>query len=160
MQALSLEVKYLHDYSAAKFVAYYLTQEAVKTRISVIGRVEAEIHRRSLSVPLSTRLVFEKPPMSLNDKPSSLASLPVNEPYILFRSWINDRLDELSKTLPPLGHKDADGRRRATLGRLQYQLNRLDNILSVSWDHAKMLARIPGYYVLGSQEPQLIAPRT
>ena len=117
-------------------------------------------NHRSLLVPLSTRLVFDAPPTAHAEPVGVLASVPQNKPYLELQSWLKVKVEELQNTILPLGHKDADARRRANLGRLQYQVTRLKHILDMSWDHAKILAKVPGYYVLSdAKQPVFITPR-
>ncbi len=125
-----------------------------------MARFDEQIYRRSLQVPLTTRLSFETVPTSRSDPPGRVASNQENRPYLDFRSWVEYTLEEFNTTILPIGHKDADGRRRANLKKLEYQLQRLDKILSWSWDHAKIQARVPGYYVLSdSKTAKLVPPR-
>ncbi len=132
----------------------------MKQRILDMSRIEAQIHHRSLQVPLTTRLAFESFPTSKSDPPGRLAEGQVNQSYLEFRSWLEGTLEAFDSTFSPIGHKDADGRRNANLRSLKYQLERLDKVLSWSWDHAKIQAHVPGYYVLSnSKTAQLVTPR-
>ncbi len=125
-----------------------------------MGKIQSQIHHRSLQVPLTTRLVFDSFPTSTSEPLGRVAEKKENQPYLEFRSWLEDTLAAFDSTFLPIGHKDADARRSANIRSLKYQLERLDKIVSWSWDHAKVQAHVPGYYMLaGSKTLKLVTPR-
>ena len=135
------------------------SQEASKDRIAAMGKLEGQIYRRSLLVPVSTRLVFTAPPTSSTAPPGFLASDSANSAYLEFRTWVEERLQEL-RAMGPLGRKDADNHLNANIRRLEVQLTRLESILKWSWDQAKVTSQLPGYYPLrGVDRPELVPPR-
>ncbi len=124
-----------------------------------MSNLEEQIYRRALHVPVSTRLVFQAPPTSTDAPPGTLATVPENEVFNSFRSWVEDQLAELRSSIP-IGHKDADGRFCKNIERLELQVSRLESIVQQSWNYAKVNARLPGYYTFhDKKKPELIPPR-
>lgn len=129
-------------------------------RIQQLSFLEEEIYRRSQHVPLSMRLTFVSLPTSHSDPMARPADIPANAPYLEHRNWLEARMLDMQTKLKPLGNKDADGRCRANISRLTYQLKRLQHIAFMSWDHAKVISNVPGYYILpGSTKAELVPPR-
>lgn len=126
-----------------------------------MGSLESQLHHRALRVPLSTRLSFQTPPTSLSDLPTALSSAPANAAFIELRCWLEEKLEELKMQTVPIGHKNADKMCSKNIERIELHLQRLQDILSWSWDHAKAIAGVPGYYPPqpGEKEWTLVQPR-
>ena len=125
-----------------------------------MGVLQSEIYHRSLTVPLSTRLVFMSAPTSHSQPPGPLAAAVENDAFKVLHTWLEEQSQLLATTVLPTGHKEADNAREANIKRIDYQQHRLDQILKWSHDHAKVIAKVPGYYTLPeATESILIPPR-
>ncbi|OJT02580.1 hypothetical protein TRAPUB_6902, partial [Trametes pubescens] len=131
--------------------------EARKAKLSLL---ESKLHHLRVRVPRWARLTFSWAPKTSQDKVAPLVrSDQQNMEFESLRDWARDTLTLLQTELLPIGDRDADQRRLAQIRRLEQELQRLQRLEAHCWDRAKILERIPGFYLLPDQDtPIIIAP--
>ncbi|KAL7284371.1 hypothetical protein ACG7TL_001661 [Trametes sanguinea] len=103
-------------------------------RIRELASMEASLHRETKLLPQNPNLLFRAPPVSLDDPPSNLVSNNRDTAtFIGLRQWLETQQSCL-RSLPPVGHKDADSRRLLMINRTSGWLSALATTERSAWE--------------------------
>ncbi|KAL7279724.1 hypothetical protein ACG7TL_006131 [Trametes sanguinea] len=134
-------------------------EDKITARIMELAQVESRLHHRSRRVNRWTCLTFSTIPKTSTDEVAPLVpNIRENVEFESYRSWLCEEITHFGSSVLPIGNKDADHRRLRLLRWLESELRRLNGVEAHCWDRAKILARLPGFYLLPDEEGPVVIP--
>ncbi|CDO68121.1 hypothetical protein BN946_scf185044.g29 [Trametes cinnabarina] len=118
--------------------------DEISQRLSELSLLESGLSVDLRLLPRNAELVFEATPASLDDLPCLRPSAVQNRSFIATRTSLEQK-KHILRSLPLLGHRDADRRRGALLAKVSEALHALNAQEKAAWERQQLLAGLYGF---------------